>query len=342
MNFRRLLLPFSLIYSLITTLRNFFYDYGLFKSHFISGPSILIGNITVGGTGKSPLVHWILELIKEEKPVLLSRGYGRQTKGLIEANPDTTVEEIGDEPFMLKKKASFDLAVFVAEKRILGVQAIRSKHKHSPIILDDAFQHRAVKAGLNFVLMRFDQPTFNDFTFPAGDLRETRNGIYRADYIIVTKCPENLSTTVKANFIKKMKVESNKVFFSTLKYGPLIQQTTNSKTTEYEATILVSGIAQPSYFNNHFKNEKQCVVLNYPDHHLFTEKELQTIHQKVANFTPKQCRIITTEKDWVKWEKLKDSPLFNTLDWYVQPIVVEIDKEEELKEIIKNYVATKR
>ena len=173
-------------------------------------------------------------------------------------------------------------------------------------------------------------------------MRERRHGIKRADYIIITKCPEHLEENEKRSFLKRLKVDATKVFFSKIIYGPLIQKNNNALVSEYEVTVIVTGIAQPTYLNAHFKSEKNCILFNYPDHHLFTEKELQTIHQKVANFAPERCRVITTEKDWVKWEKLKENHLFQQLNWFIQPIVIQIDTENKLKQIIKNYVASKR
>src|SRR6218665_1118198 len=249
-NLRLLLLPFNLIYGIIVFIRNWSYTMGWKKSVEIPGKSICIGNITVGGTGKSPLTKEITALLLEEHPVILSRGYGRQTKGLHIASSNSTALEIGDEPMMYWSYFQRQVPVVVSEQRILGVEWIRKNYPDAPILLDDAFQHRAVKAGLNIVLMTFDRPIFKDFTFPAGNLREFRSGVKRADIVVVTKCPENLSEVQKLEFYQKLSVSKENIYFSKVVYNP---PTPIGESTwrNLKHIVLITAIAQPEPLKKH-------------------------------------------------------------------------------------------
>lgn len=335
--FRLLLLPFSLLYGLVVSLRNWFYNIGIFKSQPIPGASICIGNITVGGTGKSPLTAYIAKLFEEEKPVILSRGYGRKTKGLNSANPDSTASEIGDEPMMYWTNFNHQIPVVVAEKRQVGVDWIREHKTDSLIILDDAFQHRAVKAGLNILLMTYDRPIFRDFVFPAGNLREPRSGMKRADIALITKCPKEISEIDKMPFRKKIPLNKEHLFFSEVVYGEL-KGLFGGIWESFDQLILVTGIAQPEPLYRFLAENHRVEAIKFPDHHSFTHEDIQQIQQKVATFANQRCAVVTTEKDAVRFAEWKEAILESKIPFFVQSISLKIDREEDFKALLKDYV----
>ena len=200
---RFILFPFAIIYGCITWMRNKFFDWGLKKEEKIPFPSICVGNLSVGGTGKTPHVLLLNQWLSEEKKVtIISRGYGRKTKGLIWADENSNADTIGDEP-MLFHLAQPEPTVIVPEKRVEAVNALQAKNtENTVVLLDDAFQHRHVKAGLNILLCDFNAPYFHDFMLPTGNLREFRSGAKRADIVIVTKCPDKISNQQKEVFLQ--------------------------------------------------------------------------------------------------------------------------------------------
>ncbi len=335
--FRLLLLPFSWLYGLVVSLRNWFYNIGIFKSQPIPGASICIGNITVGGTGKSPLTAYIAKLFEAEKPVILSRGYGRKTQGLNSANPNSTASEIGDEPMMYWTNFNHQIPVVVAEKRQVGVDWIREHKADSLIILDDAFQHRAVKAGLNILLMTYDRPIFRDFVFPAGNLREPRAGMKRADIALITKCPKEISEMDKAPFRKKIPLNKEKIFFSEVVYGEL-KGIFGGIWESFDQLILVTGIAQPEPLYRFLAENHRVEAIKFPDHHSFTREDIQQIQQKVATFAHQRCAVVTTEKDAVRFAEWKEAILESKIPFFVQSISLKIDREEDFKALLKDYV----
>ncbi|WP_343636773.1 tetraacyldisaccharide 4'-kinase [Fluviicola sp.] len=335
--FRLLLLPFSWLYALIVSLRNWMFDAGIKKSQPIPGASICIGNITVGGTGKSPLTAYIAKLFETDKPVILSRGYGRKTQGLHSANSMSTASEIGDEPMMYWTGFNHQIPVVVAEKRQVGVDWIREHHSDSVILLDDAFQHRAVKAGLNLLLMTYDRPVFKDFVFPAGNLREPRAGMKRADIALVTKCPKNLSEADKKPFRDKIPLKKEHIFFSEVIYGEL-KGLFGAVWENFDQLILVTGIAQPEPLYRFLAENHRVEAIQFPDHHAFTAEDIQQIQQKVATFADRRCAVVTTEKDAVRFAAWKEILEATKIPFFVQSISLKIDREEDFKALLKNYV----
>ncbi|WP_294679727.1 tetraacyldisaccharide 4'-kinase [uncultured Fluviicola sp.] len=336
-SWRIVLIPFSLLYGLIVGLRNWFYQLGVFQSRSIPGASICIGNITVGGTGKSPLTAYIAQLFKEQNPVILSRGYGRKTQGLHIADPNSSASDIGDEPMMYWTSFNHKIPVVVAEKRQTGVNWIREHHKNSLIILDDAFQHRAVKAGLNLLLMTYDRPVFKDFVFPAGNLREPRAGMKRADIALVTKCPKDLPENKKTLFRKKIPLKTEHIFFSEVIYGEL-KGLFGAVWENFDQLILVTGIAQPEPLYRFLAENHRVESINFPDHHSFTREDIQQIQQKVATFAHQRCAVVTTEKDAVRFAEWQEVILESQIPFFVQSISLKIDREEDFKALLKNYV----
>ena len=336
-NWRLLLLPFSWIYGGIVTLRNKLYDSNVWKSHEIPGASVSIGNITVGGTGKSPLTKWLAEQLEAENPVILSRGYGRKTSGLLEADSNSSAETIGDEPFMYWKAFNEAVPVIVAEKRLLGVNYIREKYPESLILLDDAFQHRQVKPGLSVLCMTYDRPVFDDYIFPAGNLRETRCGMKRADIVLVTKCPDEFSDPQKMRFYKNIPVSNRLVFFSTIEYGDLtglFQEVWQ----DTEDVVVVTGIAQPEPLYEHLSKTFRIHPLKFSDHHDFNLTDIQSIQQKVATFAGKRIPVIITEKDAAKFRHLQTELKQANLEVFIQNMRINIDRENDFIDLIRNYV----
>lgn len=337
--FRILLLPFSWIYSFVLWVRNKSFDWGWKKSTAIAGKSICIGNITVGGTGKSPLTAYIANQFRSNNPVILSRGYGRKTMGLLEANSQTTVHELGDEPFMYWKHFGEKVPVIVAEKRLIGVEHIYQEHPNALILLDDAFQHRAVKAGLNIVLMTYNRPVFNDFTFPAGNLREPRSGMKRADICVVTKCPEQLTDADKSRFYNNIPLPKAQIFFTSIVYGDK-KGLFGEEWKNYQQIILVTGIAQPAPLKRFLQGNAAVESISFPDHHDFTATDIQQIQQKVATFATLQTAIVTTEKDAVRLMEWKQELSKIGVPIFVQQMSLRFDREQDFNDLLRTYVTT--
>lgn len=335
---RLLLWPFSMIYALITTIRNWLYDTGFRKSMPIPGASVCIGNITVGGTGKSPMTIYIAEQLAAFQPVILSRGYGRTTHGYRLATTDDNASTIGDEPFMYLKRFGTTVPVAVAEKRVEGVNRLRELYPESVILLDDAFQHRPVKAGLQLVLMTYDRPIFRDFPFPGGNLRESRSGLKRANAVVVTKCPGELSTQEKAAFVRRLKRKPEELFFSSIQYGEKIPLFQGYVWNTPEIVLLVTGIANPKPLKTFLEKDYTVVELRFPDHHTFTVNDIQSIHQKVATFAGRRLAVLTTEKDAVRLAANELAAALNDLPVFYQQMSVKIDRENDFNDLLINYV----
>ena len=317
-----LLLPFSWLYGFITDVRNYLYDKGLWKSKSFDIPIINVGNITVGGTGKSPQVEYLIRLLKDNhKIVTLSRGYGRKTKGFRWASDTENAETIGDEPMQFYQKFGKEIGVTVGEKRVEAIEQILSQKPDTQlIILDDAFQHRAVKANLNILLMDYNRPIDEDYPFPAGRLRERRHGAKRANLLVITKCPDDLKIkeqeTLK-NRLKPYLKENTPVLFTKILYGkPINCRSGLMDFEDSQKTLLVSGIAKPELFEAYCqKNFNVFNHLIYKDHYQYNETDLISIHIQKQQAMTDLC-VLMTEKDMVKFkpllnhELLKDIPLF--------------------------------
>jgi tetraacyldisaccharide 4'-kinase len=339
--FRLLLLPFSWIYSVVVALRNWLYNRGIFSTYEIPGAAICIGNITVGGTGKSPLTAYLAKEFNDVNPVILSRGYGRKTTGLVIANEHSTATEIGDEPMMYWQRFQHKVPVVVAEKRKIGIEWIQKNYPKSLILLDDAFQHRAVSASCSIVLMTYDRLIYNDYTFPAGNLRESAAGLKRASLVLVTKCPVNLSTSEKQTIIEQLKFHSDKVFFSTISYGlPFSFLTTVNDWKTVSDVIIISAIADPSQLISHFSEQASVHSIRFADHHTFDASDIQKIQQKVANFVAQSTAIVITEKDAVKLDKWKVELAQCGIPIFIQPMEITINNEQIFKNRINDYVAS--
>ena len=301
---RFLLFPFALVYDLITTIRNFFYDAGVFKSTSFDIPVIAVGNLSVGGTGKTPQIEFLIRLLKKDKKIaVLSRGYKRKTKGFVLLNDSHSAEDVGDEPLQFFKKFS---TVFVAvdAKRVHGIQQLKKTVNPDVILLDDAYQHRKVKAGLYILLTKCDDLYIDDFILPTGNLRESKRGAKRADIIVVTKCSKDLSDSQQEKIRKKLKANSNQqVFFSYIDYH---EKTKGAKEIALEAIqdyeiVLITGIANPKPLLGFFEG-KNCKVhhLNFPDHHHFSGHDIKEIQAQFEKLSTDKKIMLTTEKDFMR------------------------------------------
>ncbi len=318
-SFRYLLLPITWIYGAIIWLRNKLYDKNILKSSSFNFPIICVGNLATGGTGKTPMTEYLIRLLKNEyKTATLSRGYKRKTEGFAIANTNTTALEIGDEPMQFHQKFP-DVTVAVGEERIVAIpQLLHERPETEVIILDDAFQHRQVRAGLNIILTDHANLYTRDFILPAGDLRDVRSSSRRADIIIVTKCKADLSETEKSSVIKEIGAEAEQsVYFTTIVYGKPYHLFTKA-TIDIEpdcGILLVCGIANPRPLKEHLnKHADSYDMIRYADHHIFHSNDLQDIRQHFKKIKGDKKLVLTTEKDAVRLEKfekeLADFPIY--------------------------------
>ena len=301
---RFILFPFTLIYDFVTRIRNYCYDFGLFKSVHFDIPIIAVGNLSVGGTGKTPLIEYLIRSLQHKyKIAILSRGYKRKTKGFIFLDHTHTSEDVGDEPLQFFKKFE-KINVAVDENRVNGIQKLQQKEPMDIILLDDAFQHRKVKASCYILLTKYEDLYTDDFILPTGNLRESKNGAKRAHIIIVTKCPIALTSEKKQEVIRKLNVSSEQhVFFSNISYHKKTSGKLNIPTealSDYEI-LLLTGIANPTPLVSFLKEKGSKVHhLKYSDHHHFTKKEIDVITAKFDALTSKKKILLTTEKDYMR------------------------------------------
>ena len=300
-NLRKILFPFSLLYAAVTSLRNFLYDKGIKKSTAFNLPIIAVGNLSVGGTGKTPMVEYLIRLLSDKHNLaVLSRGYKRKSKGFYLANATTTIEEIGDEPFQYHSKFK-NIHVAVNADRVEGVNTIlASLPKTDVVLLDDAFQHRRIKAGFYIMLTGYNDLFYNDLVLPAGNLRECKSGVKRANVVVVTKCPKNLSEEEMLQIKSKIAIDNDKIFFSTISYHHSVANNSEEiKIADLKNDfIAVAGIAKPEYFFEYLNCTKND-SLTFPDHHFFSDQDIKNIIQKANG-----RKIITTEKDYMRLQNL--------------------------------------
>ena len=348
--FKFLLYPISGIYGLIISIRNFLYDYKLFKSTEFEIPVISIGNITVGGTGKTPHTEYLVNLLRKQFIVTtISRGYKRKTKGYQEVQIDSLASAIGDEPLQIKTKFS-DIQVIVDEKRVHAIKKIQiqdAAELPDVILLDDAFQHRSVSPGINILLIDFNRPIDKDQLLPVGRLREARWQMRRANVIIYTKCPQEISPITRRIIMKDVNLRPyQNLFFTTMFYQPLTPVFPDSAidtpklASDSVSVLLVTGIANPEHLRKYLSNFSDDISdLKFPDHHNFNNSNIQQIEQKFAAIGSENKIIITTEKDSMR---LKDMDLSSNLKehlFYIPLKIKFLDSEgKNFDEKIVTYV----
>ena len=304
--------PFAWAYGAATEVRNWLFDHNVLKAEQFDVPVVSVGNITVGGTGKTPHVEYLVGMLSPTfKTVVLSRGYKRKTKGFVLANSKSTPDSIGDEPLQIYRKHGSRVKVAVCESRRKGIKEIMRQFPDTQlIVLDDSFQHRYVKPKINILLMDFSRPIFEDHLLPLGRLREGAINIQRADKVIVTKCPEDMPPLEYRLVSKKLALMPyQKLYFSSVRYGLLTPvfpedrpyHVDLSSLTEKDTVLLVTGIANPREFVRHFRMYPfRVVVAHYPDHHDFSREDLEQLKDKFLSMKGERKIIITTEKDAVR------------------------------------------
>lgn len=300
---RLLLIPFAIMYDLVTSIRNFLFEIDFFKQKKYPVPVIVVGNLSVGGTGKTPQIEYLIRLLKNKYQIaVLSRGYKRKTKGFLKVNNEHSSIEVGDEPVQFFKKFS-DVFVAVDENRVAGIQQILHQSKSDIVLLDDAFQHRKVKGSLYLLLTKLDDLFVDDFLLPTGNLRESRRGAERANAIIVTKCPENLTQNQQNTTKNKLEKYQKPIFFTSISYSKMVKGF--SEILIYDLpnfeVLLVTGIANPSSLTRFLNDQKITFQhLEYPDHHQFSTKDIEQILLQFDTIQNPQKLILTTEKDYVR------------------------------------------
>lgn len=343
-SFRVLLLPLAALYGLIIFIRNRLFDRNYLKSAEFNFPLICVGNLSVGGTGKSPMVEYLVKLLKRDFKIgTLSRGYKRKTKGYVLADASTTALEIGDEPMQFHNKYP-DVAIASCEERIVGVpHMLQDVPDLQAIILDDAFQHRTIRAGFNILLTEYGNLYSNDFFLPTGDLRDEWASAKRAQVIVVTKCPYNLSAEAKQKIIRSLNPDAaQKVFFTTIEYGTPYHIVNNSDDwllTPRDEVLLVCGIANPKPLKEYLHEKTHTYYQqDYSDHHIFSIDDLNEIIHKFDDIHAKDKLILTTEKDAVRL--IKFSEQLASLPMYVLPIqhYFLFDEGEHFNELVKDFI----
>jgi tetraacyldisaccharide 4'-kinase len=325
---RILLAPFSLLYGIGVGLRNFFYSNNLLRGVEFDIPVISVGNLSIGGAGKTPHIEYLIRLLKDYIFVAtLSRGYKRKTKGYLVVQPNFTAESVGDEPLQFKRKFP-DVFVSISESRAYAIPSIMMDYPRAQtILLDDAFQHRSVKPGLNILLTEFDRPFTRDFLMPSGRLREWRSAYHRADIIIVSKCPPQITEQEKIDFIDEIRpFPAQRIFFSYYRYqNPyfIFQRNYILSLKENVDVLLICAIANTDYLLKYLYEKVAYVkALEYEDHHFFNEFDLSNLKNEFDKIESERKIILTTEKDAMRLELHRNFIIQNKLPIYVLPVEV--------------------
>jgi tetraacyldisaccharide 4'-kinase len=347
-----LLFPFAVIYGIITSLRNLLYDWKFLKSKSVDIHTICVGNLAVGGTGKTPHVEYLINILQNDfKIAILSRGYKRKTSGFIQASNVSTAFDIGDEPLQYKTKNP-QLEVCVDANRVNGIKKILEfPEPPKVVILDDAFQHRALNCELKIVISEYNNLYLNDCMMPAGYLRESKKGIERADIIIVSKTPDKTTAIEIRNVIKDLKpLAHQQLFFTWLKYGELkgFQNPTDTIDTLNDLfryrIVAFTGIGNPQPMITYLKEYASDVKhIQFPDHHRFTIQDIADVRAQLDAIEGGNKIVVTTEKDAMRLRGTDLQDIANTLPLYVLPIEVDFkDKTQEFNDTIINYVRTNK
>lgn len=330
---RKLLFFITPLYYLITVARNTLYDISFFKSTKFQIPTIGVGNLAVGGTGKSPMVEYLIDLLSDKHSIAtLSRGYGRKTKSFLLANEKSTHLDIGDEPLQFYNKYN-NIVVSVDNNRVNGINnLLQIDNPPKVILLDDSFQHRKLILGLSILLTDYNNLYFNDYVLPFGDLREPASSSKRADIVIVTKCPENLTEITKFEIKNKLKLKlSQKLFFSSIEYSNFV--IFNTKKIDFidfikHKFMLITGLANPEQIVTYLVNNNcNFEHKKFKDHHDYITNDLEKIDPLL--------NILTTEKDYAKLIKT-----FPERNIYYLPISVNIDSDKLFDKLILDYCQT--
>ena len=337
---RIVLLPFSWIYSLVLTIRHWLYDVGLKGVRHFEKPVIVVGNLSLGGSGKTPHTIYLAELLRQFHPIVLSRGYGRKTKGFKWVLPSDTHAISGDEPILMKR-VLHDIPVAVCESRVDGIERIIEEKNPGVILLDDAYQHRKLQAGFSILLIEYSSFSKPRMLVPAGNERDLWKRRKKANVVIITKCPEDIDNDNKLSIESSLKLlNSTPVFFSSLLYGT-IRNFVGEEISEYALKemqiILVTGIADPDLLVKELSQKSTLAhTFQFPDHYQFKKSDIEMIKQNSIKFAKDRPLFITTSKDRVRIEPLLLEE--EKSSWIEIPLAIEIVEAEKFNEIIENYV----
>lgn len=337
------LLPFSLMYAGIMQTRNWLYDTGLLVSHRFAVPVINVGNLTVGGTGKTPHVEYLVRLLQGRSIAILSRGYKRQTKGFVLAGAQASAASIGDEPFQYYCEFE-QVRVAVCENRVTGIRQLLGLFPDTEVILlDDAFQHRPVQAHCNILLTDYNRLFYRDQVLPAGRLRETRTGARRADMVVVSKCPPDLPPAKQEKITRKVLSYTKPgvpVFFSTYQYRQAVPF--GSARTIQKDIILITGIARAESLVRYLTEKGYRIIrhFNFADHHAYKQQDIA----EISNFAGKygQASLLTTQKDWTKLMDPALRPQVEVLPAFYLPVRVAFLANQQLFDQLILQIAVKQ
>ncbi len=333
---RFILYPFAFLFGVVVSFRNYLYDVGILKSYKSTLKSIGIGNLQVGGSGKTPMTAYLYQLLKDTETIaILSRGYGRVTKGLIEADDQSTPSTIGDEPMWYHKNLK-EAKVVVSEKRLAGLKLLE-KTDVTLVLMDDVFQHRAVEPDIQILLTEYRKPYYKDYLMPVGRLRESRHYADRADFVVVTKCPQNLSKEERKSIAERIKAVPNElVMFTGLEYGTpyVLKGKINFEDSRHVKVIALSGLADPTDFIHQCRQFGEVQAVSFPDHYKFTRKDIE----KVNALLSQNAVVICTEKDAVKLQDSSLSDLIINDKYFALPVKPKLlnFKDEELLSLLKD------
>jgi tetraacyldisaccharide 4'-kinase len=340
---RIIVFPIALLYGGIIALRNMLYNKGIMKTFAFDIPIINIGNLSTGGTGKSPMVDYLMELLPlTYKTAILSRGYKRKTKGYVLATEASTAKDIGDEPMQFYQKFP-QITVAVGEERILAVpHLLYDKPETQVIVLDDAFQHRAISAGLNVLLTDYNNRYTKDYFLPTGNLRDSISSAARAQIIVVTKCPATLEAEAANEIEAELKIlPSQTLFFTSLQYHTPYHWLSKqpSALSKEMSVLLVTGIANPSGLIDYITQQvNYCESICFPDHHQFTTADIHQIQNRFNKMPGQEKIILTTEKDRVRF--LQHTTTLKDLPMLVQPIGITFlfNRKQDFNNLMINFI----
>jgi tetraacyldisaccharide 4'-kinase len=335
------LLPFSILYGLLMAFRNFLYKIQVFKSYRPNIPTVVVGNLSMGGTGKSPHIEFLIRHLKNDYQLaVVSRGYGRKTSGFIELSENHAPSDVGDEPLQIKRKFP-DIPFAVSENRATAIQQLQSKYPNLELILlDDAMQHRGIRGAFVVLLSVFQKPFFKDWVVPSGSLREfVFLGKKRADLCVYTKCPEPLDPNLKKQYAQLFST-SKPSFFSKFVYDDWHLLSRKKPDFAIEQILLVTGIAYPESLINHLKKNYGVEHMAFGDHHDYQETDIATIHRKFTNFDRQKTCVVCTEKDAIKLRDFESVTENQEISWFYIPIRVAMEQEQLFLNHIHHYVTS--
>ncbi|MBM3169589.1 MAG: tetraacyldisaccharide 4'-kinase [Bacteroidetes bacterium] len=329
-----LLAPAAFLFHGITAVRNMLFDQGLIPSKKSPIRTLVVGNLSVGGTGKTPFVEFLVRKLRDEVAVgTLSRGYGRSSKGFIQLVPNSSADEVGDEPLQLYRQFKEEIPVFVGEDRVVATQKIQQlRPELQLLILDDAFQHRKLNPDFRIVLTPYNSPFSKDYLLPMGRLRESRVGAKRAELVVVTKCPANLSQEEKNKLAKELApylTPEADLFFSTLNYGRPYQLAGPSQ-TDFKTVIALAGLADNGPFLDYCKQQYAVVdSFSFPDHYAYRPEDAARILKVLREEKGSNAVLLTTEKDAAKLKSLAATEIWSKIPIFALPIQVALDPKQE-------------